>query len=142
MPGGDGLRRLAERAERMERDWPRDAAQLVEKAVDAGLRQATGDGGFSHGPRMGRASVRVNASSGRARVEAAGSMAVWTILETGTTPHTVDAGPGRVVRTPFGPRRRVRVSGVSGRHTWTRAVTQAMPQVRRDAADEFRRMVG
>lgn len=139
---GDGLRQLAQRAERMEQEWPRAAAEVVERAVTAQLRSATGDGTLSHGRQLGRATVDVDARPGQASVTAGGSMAVWAIIQRGTRGHVTDAGPGRVLATPFGPRRRVEVSGAPGKRTWTRGVAEALPRVRSTADDAFREVVG
>lgn len=141
MAAGDGLRRLAKRAERMEREWPRDAARDLERVVTGNLRAATGDGALSHGRRMGKATVDVHGSAGKATVEAGGSMAVWAIIEAGTKPHTVRAGRGGVLRTPFGPRPAVTVSGAPARRTWTRGVARGMPAVETSAERAFRNMV-
>lgn len=139
---GDGLRRLAQRAESMQREWPRDAAVVVERAVTGQLRSATGDGALSRGRDLGWATVEVDARPGSAAVTAGGSMAVWAIIERGTEGHIVDAGEGRVLRTPYGPRRRVSVSGAPGKRTWSRGVAEAMPRVRASAGDAFRELVG
>jgi len=138
---GDGLRRLAQRAERMEREWPRDAADVLERAVTGQLRSATGDGALSHGRDMGRATVVARGGAGKATVEAGGSMAVWAIIQSGTSGHTVRAGAGRVLRTPFGPRRQVTVSGAPGKRTWTHGVARGMPAVETSAERAFREMV-
>lgn len=138
---GDALRRLATRAERMERQWPTDAAALVERAVTDHLRSATGDGALSHDKGGGRATVTVRRRGGSATVEASGSMGVWAIVQNGTRAHDVVAKRGRVLRTPAGPRNRVRVSGVRGRRTFTRGVTAAGPAVRRSAAQAVREVV-
>src|SRR5690348_6185709 len=118
---GDSLRRLAQRAERMERQWPADAAAQVERVVTADLRSATGDGALSR-LSGGRATVVVRRSAGGATVEAGGNRGLWAILERGTKPHTVTAKRGRLLRTPAGPRPRVQVSGVRARKTWSQGV--------------------
>lgn len=139
---GDSLRRLATRAERFERQWPGDAAALVGRAVTAELRSATGDGALSRDKSRGRATVATRKRGGTAVVEADGNMGVWAIIQSGTRAHTVDAGAGKVLRTPQGPRRRVRVSGVRARRTWTRGVADGMPKAKASAQRAFGEVVG
>lgn len=122
-------------------DWPTQGAEVLARSVDDALREATGDGGFSHGTELGRASVEVEGGRTTADVVAAGSARVWGILEGGTTAHEVKAKPGKVLATPAGPRRRVRVGGVRPRRTWTRGVESGLPLVERDADRAFDRMV-
>lgn len=140
---GDSLRRLAIRAERMTQQWPNAAAALVERAVTAELRSATGgDGALSHDKGGGRATVMTRRrGQGAATVEAAGSIGTWAILQRGTRPHTVNARRGKVLRTPYGPRRTVRVSGVRGRRTWTQGVDDGLPQARASARAAFREVI-
>lgn len=126
----------------MERQWPQDAATVVERAVTAQLRSATGDGSFSHGRDMGRATVTVSRRGKGARVEAGGSQRVWGILQKGTKAHTVDAGPGKALRTPRGPRRRVSVSGVRPRKSWDKGVQAAAPAVNASTARAVHQVVG
>lgn len=140
--GGDGLRRLAQRAERMQERWPRDAATEVERVVTSALHAATGDGALSHGRNLGRATVEVEARPGAASVTAGGSMGVWAIINRGTRAHDVVAAPGRPLSTPYGPRQRVHVAGAPGKQVWPRAVTAAMPRVRASADEAFREVVG
>ena len=126
----------------MERQWPGDAAELVERAVTGELRSATGDGTFSRGRDMGRATVKIRKRGTGVSVEADGSMGVWAIVERGTRAHDVVAGRGKLLRTTQGPRKRVRVSGVRGRRSWSRGVQSAMPRVKSSAQSAFREVVG
>ena len=127
----------------MANEWPRDAGELTQRTIDQQLKAATGgDGGFSRGRALGRATVTVQPRAGGATVTGSGSGAVWKILEEGTGRHTVTARPGKFLRTPHGPRRQVTVGGVRARRTWTKAVAVAIPQVRADAARTFARVVG
>lgn len=138
---GDSLRRLATRAERFERQWPDEAAAVVERAVAGQLRSATGDGAFSHGRKMGRATVAVRRHGKTTVVSADGSRAVWAILERGTRAHDVKARAGKVLRTPNGPRAKVHVSGVKGRRSWSKGVESATPQVRSSAQKAVRAVI-
>ena len=140
--GGGALRQLAARAERMADEWPRDAGELTQRTIDQQLKAATGgDGGFSRGRSLGRATVTVKPRAGGATVTASGSGAVWKIVEHGTGAHTVKAKGRGYLRTPYGPRRQVTVGGVRARHTWTKGVAAAIPQVRADAARTFSQVV-
>lgn len=119
-------------------DEPRQGAEMLADAIEARLRADTGgDGGFSHGREMGRATVDVRASAGTADVIGAGSRAVWAILEHGTASHDVHARRGGVLSTPHGPRRSVHVSGVAARQTWTKANEATIPLVQRETERRF-----
>jgi hypothetical protein len=122
----DDVRRFAD-------DWPADGARIVDEAVRRRLNADTGDGGLSHGRNMGRATTRINVRGGEAEVVADGSRRVWGILEGGTSPHVVKASRGRMLRTPFGPRPSVRVSGVRPRHTFTEGADDGLARAARDA---------
>ena len=119
--------------QRFEREAPRDAIAEVEDAVAQQLRRDTGgDGGFSHGRNLGRASLRVTARPGEAELEAAGSLRVWGILQGGTSGHETRARKGRLLRTPYGPRPAVRVSGVKARETFTKAAQAGLKDAQRE----------
>lgn len=140
MTGVNDIRGWADDVRRFADDWPADAAELVDDAITQRLRADTGDGGLSHGRAMGRATTRITRRDGEATVEADGSMRVWGIIEGGTTPHTVTAGPGRLLRTPYGPRSRVRVSGVPARHTFTEGAEKGLSEAAKDAESAWARI--
>lgn len=127
---GAPLGRLARDADRFVTDWPHEGAVIVERAVTAELRSAPGGGNV---PGVGRATIEVQSSAGSADVSAAGSMRVWAWSENGTRAHAVEARRGRLLRTPYGPRQRVRVSGWRASHAWSNGVERAEPAVMRDA---------
>ena len=139
MSGEATIRGWGRDIQRFGREAPRDAIRVVDDAVRQQLQRDTGgDGGFSHGRELGRAQTRVTSSPGEAVVEAAGSMRVWGILQRGTSGHEVHAARGRFLRTPYGPRRSVRVSGVSARETFTSGAQAGLE----DAARELERAWG
>src|SRR5690349_2655469 len=111
---GDGLRRLATRAERMGRQWPGDAADLVKAELERELRADTGDGRLSHGRDLGTARVVVRDRVGEAIVEAEGKR-VWGVLEK---------------------------AGRRPRRTWSRGVKAADPKVKRSADQAWREVMG
>ena len=134
---GAPLRRLARDAAQLADDWPRQGAEIVERAVTQELAQAPGRGNVSG---IGRATIEVDASPGQATASAAGSMVLWSWLENGTSAHDVAAASTRrtdALSTPYGPRRRVRVRGWRARSTWSRGLARADPQVRRDLDNRF-----
>jgi hypothetical protein len=134
--GADVIRGWAQDVKRFADDWPRQGGDVLARDVTAQLRADTGgDGRLSHDRRGGAADVQVTASAGQADVVGAGNMGTWAILETGTKSHTTTGrGLRGVVRTPYGPRRTVNVSGVPGRQTWSRGIDQGMGAVEADAA--------
>lgn len=143
MTAAANIRSYGRDVRRFADDQPAAGAQLLEAAIESQLRADTGgDGGFSRGRDMGRATIDVDAGRGSADVSAAGSMAVWAILERGTRGHETHARAGGVLATPYGPRRSVRVSGVGPRRTWTRANDQAMPRIVADTERRFAQLGG
>jgi hypothetical protein len=142
MSAGSGLDRLAANAARFADEWPRDGADLIRTRMDAALKADTGgDGRFSHA-RMGAGAVDVSASSGGAQVSAGGSSGVWTWLEHGTRGHTSNANPRSALRTPYGPKARVKVGGMAAKRTWTRNVAPAIAAATADAKARLGRLVG
>lgn len=128
-----GWTRVADDVRRFDRDAPGEAIDVVDEEITRQLRADTGgDGGLSHGRNLGRATTTVTKGDGEAEVVAAGSMRVWGIIEGGTRAHTVDAGVGRVLATPYGPRRRVRVGGARGRRTFTESCARGMDLAARE----------
>ena len=119
----NALRDLARGVQSFVEDWPRAGAEESARAITKRVQRDTGgDGGLSGARELGRATVEVDASSGEATISAGGSMSIWAMIESGTSSHEIRArGSGRraVLRTPYGPRRTVRVSGTRGRRTWT-----------------------
>jgi len=131
--GAATVHQWAREIQRFADDWPAQGADVLQRAITSQLQADTGgDGGLSHARNLGRANVEVDAAAGSADINGSGSMAVWVMLEHGTRAHDVRAGRGRVLRTPFGPRTVVRVSGMAAKRTWTRGVEAGMPQVARD----------
>jgi hypothetical protein len=139
MSGAADIRGWARDISRFGVVAPGEAIDVVDEAITDQLRRDTGgDGAFSRGRKLGKATTRVTARPGEAQVSASGSTAVWSILEDGTTAHTVTAKRGKVLRTPYGPRSRVQVGGVPPRHTFTRGAEAGL-----DAAEaELERLWG
>jgi hypothetical protein len=141
--GAGTVHQWARDIERFADDWPAQGATVLQRAVEQQLRADTGgDGGLSHARDLGRASVDVDPGRASADVLGAGSMAVWVMLEHGTRGHDVRAGRGRVLRTPYGPRRVVHVSGMAAKRTWSSGVQAGMPQVARDGEAAWSRVGG
>ena len=69
-----------------------------------------------------------------------GSRRVWGILEGGTSAHVVNARAGGFLRTPYGPRRRVKVSGAPARHTFTEAADRGLDRAAKDAEAAWSRI--
>jgi hypothetical protein len=139
MSGAADIRAWGEDIQAFARDAPGDAIRVVDQAIRDQLQQDTGgDGALSHGRDLGRATTQVRARDGEAQVDAAGSLRVWAILESGTSGHEVRAPRGHFLRTPYGPRPSVRVSGVPGRETFTRAAQSGLE----DAQHELERAWG
>ena len=138
MSGAPVIRGWAQDIQRFADTAPRQAIRVVDDAVRDQLQHDTGDGSFSRGRNLGRATTRVTSSAGEAEVEAAGSLRVWAILESGTSAHQVRADRGRLLRTPYGPRPAVRVSGVPPRQTFSRGAQAGLE----DAAQELERAWG
>jgi len=131
--GAGTIRGWGRDIQRFTRDAPRQAIRVVDDAVTQQLRRDTGgDGGFSHGRNLGRATTRVTSSAGEAEVAASGSLRVWGILQGGTSGHEVRPGGRGLLRTPYGPRPFVRVSGVSARETFTRGAQTGLEGAARE----------
>lgn len=142
MAGADTIRGWARDVQRFADDWPAVGITVVDQAVVDRLRADTGDGSFSHGRNMGRATTRIQKGRSEASVAADGSMRVWGILESGTSAHVVRAARGRMLRTPYGPRAQVRVSGVRARHTFTEGADRGLTGAVRDAETAWARVGG
>jgi hypothetical protein len=140
--GADTIRGWARDVQRFADDWPAQGIQLVDQAITDRLRADTGDGSFSHGRNMGRATTRIQKGRTEASVAADGSMRVWGIIEGGTSPHTVTASRGRMLRTPYGPRAQVHVAGVRARHTFTLGADKGLDAAVRDAESQWARVGG
>jgi hypothetical protein len=131
--GAADVRAWATAVRRFVEAAPGEAIAPVDEAITARLRRDTGgDGAFSRGRNLGRATTNVRRSNGEAEVTSAGSRAVWGILQGGTVAHVVRAAPGRYLATPSGPRRLVNVSGVSARHTFTEGAAAGIDDAERD----------
>jgi hypothetical protein len=115
---------------------------VLAERISSELRAATGgDGRLSRHPG-GAADVSQEAGQGSADVSASGNRGVWGILEKGTTPHITRAKGRGLLRTPYGPRPFVRVSGVPARRTWSRGVEAGTPDVIRSAETTFKEVFG
>lgn len=126
---GSPLNKLADGAKRFADDWPRLGAQLIAQSVQKQLHTAPGGGNIRG---IGSATVTVDSSPGSADVSAAGSRRVWSWIEDGTSAHRIAARSTRrtdALRTPYGPRRRVKVRGMRAGHTWSTGLARADPQV-------------
>jgi hypothetical protein len=133
-----GWDRVADDVRRFNRIAPGEAIDVVDEEVTRQLRVDTGgDGALSHGRTLGRADTRVTHSEGEAEIAAAGSMRVWGIIEGGTSSHTIDAGPGHVLKLPFGFRRRVTVRGVRARRTFTESCARGMERAARKLESDW-----
>lgn len=133
MSGAADIRGWGRDIQRFEREEPRSAIRVVDDAVRQQLQRDTGgDGGFSHGRNLGRATTRVTSRAGEAEVAAAGSLRVWGILQGGTSGHETRASRGRLLRTPYGPRPSVRVSGVRARETFTTGAQEGLDDARQE----------
>ena len=64
-------------------------------------------------------------------------MAAGRGCSTAPAPHTVNAKAGGFLRTPYGPRRKVNVSGMAAKKTWDKGAGKAVDAARRDAAAAF-----
>lgn len=125
-----------------ERALP-DAIDVVDQAITQRLRADTGgDGAFSRGRNLGRASTTVTTGAGEAVVSASGGMAVWAILQGGTSGHEVRARRGRVLATPFGPRPVVHVGGVAARRTFSEAAERGLDDAERRLTEAWARVGG
>lgn len=110
---GDSLRRLATRAERMERQWPSDAAALLADELESAAKRDTGgDGRLSHGRKLGAATVTVR-RHGNGAAARADSPRIWGVLE--------KARPAR--------------------RTWSKGVKASKARVDRSAEQAFRQVV-
>jgi hypothetical protein len=136
------IRGWADDVHRFADDWPAQGARLVDDSIRRRLNADAGDGGLSHGRNMGRATTRINVRDGDAEVVADGSRRVWGILEGGTSAHVVRAAPGRMLRTPFGPRPSVRVSGVRARRTFSEGADDGLARAEQDASSAWSRIGG
>lgn len=132
MSGAADIRGWARDVGDFVRDWPERGAERVQRSLQEQLRRDTGgDGALSRGRNLGTATLSLTAGDGEAEVSAAGSMAVWGILQGGTSAHEVRARPGRLLSTPYGPRPSVRVSGVRARRTFTEGADRGLDDAER-----------
>lgn len=133
-----GWSRAAEDVRRFTRVAPGDAIDVVDEEVTRQLHADTGgDGALSHGRDLGRADTTVTKSEAEAEIAASGSMRVWGIIEGGTSAHVIDAGPGHVLRLPFGVRRRVHVGGARARRTFTESCARGMERAARQLESDW-----
>jgi hypothetical protein len=140
---GGMFRQVAADLQRFSREWPPQGAAVLEREATQRVRAATGgDGRLSHARGRGPATVRVKKAAGTAEVAADGDRGVWAILEYGTSTHVVRAKPGKLLRTPYGARRQVTVSGVRAKRPWDTAMASGEPKVMRDAERRFAQIVG
>ena len=137
------FRRLADDVRRFADDWPAEGAKVIERETLDQLNAATGgDGRLSNARGYGRATVKVARRSGSAVVSAEGDKTIWAWLEEGTGTHRVSAGRGRFLRTPYGPRRSVVVSGMRPKKPWDKAMAAAEPKVAADAEKRWAQVGG
>jgi hypothetical protein len=132
------LGRLAREVARFADDWPRHGAEVA-AGVLRGELAADGGGSFSNAPGM---SARVEVRPGSGSAEVVGAGGGWTWLQHGTRAHTVNARSGGFLRTPFGPRRRIEITGMAAKGTWTKGAGRAVDAAQRDAAAAFSKAVG
>jgi hypothetical protein len=132
------LGRLARDVARFADDWPRQGAEVAAGVLRSQLA-ADGGGTFSKAPGM---SARVEVRPGSGSADVVGVGGGWTWLQDGTRPHTVNAKAGGFLRTPYGPRRRVNVSGMAAKGTWDKGAGRAVDAAARDAAAAFSKAVG
>jgi hypothetical protein len=118
---------------------PGDAIEVVDRSITARLRADTGDGALSRGRGLGRATTTITRRAGEAEIVASGSRAVWGIIEGGTTAHVITAERGRLLRTPKGPRPRVRHPGSAGKHTFTEGATRGLTDAERRLESDWGR---
>ena len=121
--------------------WPSRGAAVAASRIERQLFADTGGDGRLSNYKGGAAAVAIETGTREASVVGAGSRGLWSMLEHGTTAHTV-LPRKRFLITPQGPRRMVQVSGTNARRTWTRGVANAMPDVERDAVAAFHEVVG
>jgi hypothetical protein len=140
--GADDIRGFGRDVRRFADDWPAHGIGVVDDAIEQRLRADSGDGALSHDRGGGRATTRIVKGSATADVVADGNRGVWGILEGGTRPHTVTAGRGRLLRTPYGPRRSVNVSGVRGKRTFTLGAERGLEDAVRDAEAQWAKVGG
>lgn len=142
MSASDALDRLAKGAARFADEWPRDAADLIAQRMTTALRADTGGDGRFTNSKMGAGTVDAKTAAGGASVAAGGSQGVWTWLEHGTRGHTSQAAPGHALRTPQGPRAKVKVRGMRAKRTWSRNIGRAVDEAKADAKARLGRLVG
>lgn len=135
------LRAAAESVRRFGGEWVRDASGLIAESIDAQLRADTGDGRLSNAHGYGAVDVQVTVTGDSATVRNAGDKVVWGWLEDGTNAHVVRAR-GRALRTPVGPRRSARVSGMAAKQTWTKGNDRGLDAAERAALELFNRTMG
>ena len=138
MTAAAALDRLARDVARFADDWPRQGAEVA-AGVLRGQLAADGGGSFSKAPGM---SARVEVRPGSGSAEAVGVGGGWTWLQDGTRSHTVNAKAGGFLRTPYGPRRTVNVSGMAAKNTWGKGAGKAVAAAARDATAAFSKAVG
>jgi len=145
--GGAEYRAIARKVEEFGAYWCRHSGDLVAQQITNQLRADTGGDGRLSNARLGPADVRVKATAKAAYIKNSGSKVVWAWLEEGTGTHTISPkgrgrGRRRALRTPYGPRARVTVSGMKPKQTWTKGNERGMAAAERDATYQFGRMLG
>jgi hypothetical protein len=133
----DVVRQWAADARRFVAEWPNHGATVAAGEITRYVASDTGGDGRLRNHPSGPATVEIEAGDGEAAAVAAGSLAVWAILEYGTKPHRIAARPGGFLNTPFGPRRMVQVSGMAARQTWSNGAVAGSAEAVRDAEAAF-----
>ena len=124
------LHRAASICRQVAQELPGEAAEAARPELESVLRSDTGGDGRLSNLSGGSATVQVSGGAGRADVEAGGNRGAWRILESGTRAHEIRAR-GKALRTPYGPRRVVNVSGARAKRTWSRGEVPAKAAARR-----------
>jgi hypothetical protein len=137
------IARWARDVEAFAREQPAELAEVIDERVTEQLRRDTGgDGALSNGRALGRATTRIDARVGEAEVRADGSIGLWRLLESGSKPHEIAAPRGRLLRTPYGPRRSVHVRGVRGRRTFSTGAQRGLTDASREMQQRWAQIGG
>lgn len=83
------------------------------------------------GRRGARVGARYDVKGTRNPVALVRATGPMHLLERGARPHEIRGRRGRLMRTPYGPRRSVQHPGAPAKHTWSRGVDASVPAVPR-----------
>ncbi len=138
MSGAATIREWSRAVRKFNDDAPGQAIEIVDKAITQRLRADTGgDGALSRGRKLGRASTQTTKRKGEAEVTPSGSHGVWGILQGGTRGHVVQAKSGGMLATPYGPRKRVEVSGAPAKRTFTEGAADGIDEAFRQLETDW-----